>query len=165
MKNAETLKIIALADRELVITRVFNAPRELVFEALTKPDLVKRWLIGPPGWSLPVCDIDLKVGGAYRYVWRNESGTEMGAGGVYREIARPERIVHTERFDQPWYPGEAVLTTRLVEQGGRTTLSFTILYESQAARDGVLKSPMESGLSYSYNRLEELLGSLQAGRG
>ncbi|HEV2842730.1 MAG TPA: SRPBCC domain-containing protein [Chthoniobacterales bacterium] len=82
------------------MTRAFDATRDLVFDALTKPELVKRWLLGPPGWSMPICEIDLKVGGAYRYVWRHEDGREMGMGGTYREIVRPERLVNTELFDK-----------------------------------------------------------------
>jgi uncharacterized protein YndB with AHSA1/START domain len=158
MKN--TLKVTAGGDREIVITRAFNAPRQLVFDAHTKPELVQRWLLGPPGWTMPVCEIDLRVGGSYRYVWRNQDGTEMGMGGVFREIVRPERLVATERFDQSWYPGEALDTTIFVEKAGVTTVTITVLYESQEARDGVLKSPMADGMSFGYDRLEELLASL-----
>jgi uncharacterized protein YndB with AHSA1/START domain len=158
MKN--TLKVTASGDREIVMTRVFDAPRRLVFDACTKPELVKRWLLGPDGWSMPVCEIDLRVGGKYRYVWRRDrDGTDMGMGGVYREIVAPERIVATEVFDDPWYPGEAVGTLVLVEQGGKTTLTQTMLYESRETRDAVLKSPMESGVAASYDRLAELLAS------
>src|SRR6202521_5045420 len=139
MKNAGTLKLTTPSDRELAMTRVFDAPRRLVFDALTKPELVKQWLLGPPGWSMPVCEIDLKVGGKYRYVWRQDSdGTEMGMGGVYREIVAPERLVSTEKFDEAWYPGEAVGTIVLSEQGGTTTVTQTVLYQSQEARDAVL---------------------------
>src|SRR5262245_25129226 len=163
MKNAGDLKIAAQGDRELVMARSFNAPRKLVFEAFTKPELVKRWLLGPPGWSMPVCEIDLRVGGKYRWVWKRDSdGTEMGMGGVYREIVVPERIVSTEKFDDAWYPGEGVGTIMLVEQSGITSLTQTVLYESRAARDGVLKSPMESGVRASYDRLEDLLASKAA---
>ena len=160
MRDTGALKVAARGDRELVMTRVFAAPRTLVFDAFTKPELVKRWLLGPPGWSMPVCEIDLRVGGKYRYVWREDrEGTEMGMGGVYREIVVPERLVATERFDQSWYPGEAVGTIVLVEQGGRTTLTQTLVYDSRAARDVVVKSPMETGVAASYDRLAELLAS------
>ena len=158
MNNPGNLKLTTRGDREIVITRVFDAPRKLVFDAFTKPELVKQWLLGPDGWSMPVCEIDLKVGGKYRYVWRRDKdGTEMGMGGVYREIVAPERVVATEKFDQSWYPGEAVGTFVLVEQGGKTTLTQTILYESREARDGVLKSGMEKGVVASYDRLAKLL--------
>ena len=112
---------------------------------------------------MPVCEIDLKVGGKYRYVWRRDrDGTEMGMGGVYREIVAPERIVATERFDESWYPGEAVGTLVLVEQSGKTTLTQTMLYESRESRDAVLKSPMESGVAASYDRLAELVEKADA---
>jgi len=161
MKN--TLKVTAAGDREIVITRAFNAPRRLVFDAHTKPELVQRWLLGPPGWTMPVCEIDLRVGGSYRYVWRNENGTEMGMGGVFHEIVRPERLVATERFDESWYPGEALDTTVFVEERGKTTVTVTVLYESPEARDGVLKSPMAEGMAVGYDRLEELLASQVGG--
>ena len=160
MKDARTLKVTTPSDREIAMTRDFDAPRELVFDAFTKPELVQRWLLGPPGWSMPVCQIDLKVGGTYRYVWRNESDErEMGMGGVYHEIAAPERIVHTEKFDDPWYQGEALVTTVFDEKGGRTTVTQTMLMESREARDGVLASGMESGVEVSYDRLDKLLAS------
>jgi uncharacterized protein YndB with AHSA1/START domain len=156
-----TLKVATPTDREIMMTRVFDAPRDLVFDALTKPELVKRWLLGPPGWSMPVCEIDLRVGGAYRYVWRRDSdGTEMGMGGVIQEIVPLERFVVTEKFDESWYPGEAIVTNALVEQAGKTTLMLTIRYESRAARDAVLKSPMKSGVVASYDRLAEVLASM-----
>jgi len=152
------LQIKANGDREIVMIRVFDAPRKLVFDAFTKPELLKQWLLGPPGWSMPVCEIDLRIGGRYRYVWRRDTdGTEMGCGGVYREIVPPERLVHTEQFDNPWYPGESLITTVLDEQRGKTTLTATMLYESRDARDGILKSGMESGVAASYDRLAELL--------
>ena len=158
MKNTLALQIKANGDREIVMTRVFDAPRKLVFDAFTKPELLKQWLLGPPGWSMPVCEIDLRIGGRYRYVWRRDTdGTEMGCGGVYREIVPPERLVHTEQFDNPWYPGESLITTVLDEQQGKTTLTATMLYESRDARDGILKSGMESGVAASYDRLAELL--------
>jgi uncharacterized protein YndB with AHSA1/START domain len=161
MKNAGTLKLTTPTDCEISMTRVFDAPRRLVFDAFTKPELVKRWLLGPPGWTMPVCEIDLMVGGAYRYVWRHADGREMGMGGIYREIVPQERLVCTELFDEAWYPGEALVTTILAEQGGRTTLTSTMLYVSQETRDAVLKSGMERGVAASYDRLEELLVSIE----
>src|ERR1700674_5663093 len=103
MNNTGAMKLTTVGDREVVVTRVFDAPRGLVFDAMTKPELVKKWLLGPPGWTMPVCEIDLRVGGTYRYVWRHSNGDEMGMGGVYREVAVPERVVATEKFDQAWY--------------------------------------------------------------
>lgn len=160
MKNSDTLKVTPSGDREIVITRVFDAPRSLVFDALTKPELIRRWLLGPGGWSMTVCTVDLRVGGAYRYVLRRDrDGTEMGWGGTYREIMRPERIVHTEQFDQPMYPGQSVITTVLTEKGGKTTFTATILFESRTARDTLLSSGMERGAAASYDKLEQVLQS------
>jgi uncharacterized protein YndB with AHSA1/START domain len=159
MLNSETFKVTTPSDLEIAMTRVFSAPRRLVFDALTKPELVKQWLLGPAGWTMPICEIDLRVGGAYRYVWRQADGKEMGMGGVFREIVVPERIVHSERFEQPWYPGEALVTNVLVEQGGKTTLTLTSRFDSRETRDGVLKSGMEKGVTVSYDRLEQLLAS------
>ncbi len=160
MKNPGNLKLTTRGDREIVMTRDFNAPRTLVFDAFTKPELLKQWLLGPPGWTMPVCEIDLRVGGAYRYVWRQISdGQEMGMGGVFREITAPERVVATEKFDEAWYPGEAVGTLVLVEQGGITTITQTLLYQSREARDAVLKSGMEKGVGASYDRLDEVLAA------
>jgi uncharacterized protein YndB with AHSA1/START domain len=152
------MNVIAQGDREIVITRNFNAPRRLVFEAHTKPELLKRWLGVRGGWILATCEIDLRVGGRYRYVWRKESkNIDMGAGGVYREIDAPARIVCTEAFDDPWYPGESLNTTEFIEQDGVTNMTLTLRYESASARDGVLQSPMESGLGGSYAQLDALL--------
>src|SRR4051795_5531657 len=109
MKNTGTLQVSTRGDREIVMTRDFAAPRQLVFDAFTKPELVRRWLLGPPGWTMPVCEIDLRVGGAYRYVWRSEKdGSQMGMGGVFREVVPLERLVASEKFDDAWYPGEAL---------------------------------------------------------
>lgn len=165
MKNAK-LTVEARGDRELVIRRTFNAPRELVFQAHTECKYLKRWMFGPDGWSLDVCEIDLSVGGKYRWVWK-KGDIEMGAGGEYREVTRPDRIVATEQFDNPWYPGEAISTTTFDEKEGRTTLTNTMLYASKEARDTVLQSPMEEGMSLGYDRLEALLeeGAQAAGSG
>jgi uncharacterized protein YndB with AHSA1/START domain len=159
MKNTGNLKVTTPSDREIAMTRVFDAPRRLVFDAHTKPELVKRWLLGPPGWTMPVCEIDLRVGGSYRYVWHGQNGSEMGMRGIYREIVPAERIVCTESFDDPWYEGEAVGTTVFVERGGKTTLTTTVLYASKEVRDAVLKSPMEQGVAASFDRLADLLAS------
>jgi len=157
MNSPRTLKVTAQGDREIVMTRVFDAPRTLVWDAFTKPELLKRWLFGPPGWEMVVCQLAHKPGDRYRYEWRNADGTEMGLGGVIREYLPPERLVGSEKFDQPWYPGEALVTIVLTEQGGQTTLTQTLRYESPAARDMVLKSPMQGGVAVSYDRLENML--------
>jgi uncharacterized protein YndB with AHSA1/START domain len=141
------------------MTRDFDAPRKLVFDAYTKPELLKRWLGVFNGWSLAVCEIDLKAGGTYRYVWRGPNGEVMGMRGVLREIVVPERIVSTEEFDEPWYEGEAVGTVEFVERGGKTTLTMTMRYASKEIRDAVLKSPMEQGVAASFDNLAGLLAA------
>jgi uncharacterized protein YndB with AHSA1/START domain len=157
MKNFGKLTVTIPSDRELAMTREFNAPRQLVFDALTKPELLKRWLTGPPGWTFAVCEIDLKVGGTYRFVWSKAGGVQMGMSGVYREVTPPERFVNTEKFDEPWYPGEALVTNALVEADGKTTLTLTVKYESREARDVALQSPMEEGVAMGYDRLAEIV--------
>lgn len=161
MKNTGTLTVTTPTEREIVMTRVFDAPRHLVFDAFTKPDLLKRWF-GPRGWSLVVCEVDLKVGGGFRFVMRGPDGKDMGMRGVYRELTPPEGSIHTESFDD--FPGEAQVTTVLVEQGGKTTLTATVLYPSQEIRDAVIKSGMEHGAAESYDKLAELLAA-SSGRG
>ena len=151
------------SDLEIRVARAFDAPAKLVWDCHTKPELLRRWMLGPPGWSMPVCEIDLKVGGAYRYVWRRDKdGHEMAMGGVFREIVPPERVVTTEKFDDPWYAGEALVTNSLAEHDGRTTLTCTMLLDSREVRDGILKSGMESGVAVSYDRLDEVLASMPA---
>jgi len=162
MPSTGTLKVTTPSDREIDMTRVFNAPRRLVFEALSKPELVKQWLLGPPGWSMPVCEIDLRVDGAYRFEWAGPDGAKMGSRGVFLEVVVPERFVATERFDEPWYPGEAVVTNVLTEHHGKTTLTLTVRYESREARDNVLKTPMDKGVGMSYDLLERLLATRAA---
>ncbi len=162
MKNEPKLQITTPSDRELAMIRSFDAPRSLVFDAWTKPELLKQWLGVRGGWTFAVCEVDLRVGGKYRYVWRGPTGTEMGMGGVFREVVKPERIVATEKFDQSWYEGDAVDTTTFVEWGGRTTVTTTVLYASKAVRDAVLKSPMEKGVAEGYDKLDEVLKSRPA---
>src|SRR3989442_14916040 len=163
MKSAGTLQLTAPGEREIVMTRVLDAPRKLVFDAFTKPELVRRWLLGPPGWSMPVGEIDLRVGGKYRYVWQHDrDGTKMGMGGVYSEVVAPERIVNTGKFDEAWYPGEGLGTLVLVEQGGKTTVTYTMRYESRAARDAVIKSNMESGVAANLGKHAEAVGAAPA---
>ena len=159
MKNTGTLKVTTPTGREIVLTRVFDAPRHLVFDAFSKPALLRRWF-GPRGWSLEVCEVDLRVGGGFRFVLRGPDGRDMGMRGIYREIVPPERSVHMESFDD--YPGESQVTSVFVEQGGQTTLTATVLYPSEEIRDMVVKSGMEHGAAESYDRLAELLASAEA---
>ncbi len=159
MSKRHELKVTTPSDREIAMTRVFEAPRRLVWEAWTRPELLKRWLGVHSGWTLDVCEIDLRVGGAYRYVWRGPDKAEMGMGGVYREIVKPERMVTVERFDQAWYAGEGIGTLTLVEEGATTTLTLTLLYETKEVRDAVLKSPMSDGIGAGFDTLDGVLAS------
>jgi uncharacterized protein YndB with AHSA1/START domain len=158
----KSLKIAAQGDREIVMTWVFDAPRRLVFDAWTKPELLMRWFGGPRDWKLTLCEVDLRVGGAYRFVTRRTDGREMGWGGIYREIVAPERLVFTERFDEHWYPGDALITCVLAEEAGKTVFTTTNLYASPEARDAVLRSPMEKGVAENNRRLDEFLEATRA---
>ena len=148
------------AEREVVIRREFNAPRRLVFDAHTKPDLVRKWLTGPPGWTMPVCEIDLRVGGKYRYEWLAQGGARLAMGGTYREIAVPSRVVSAEQFDVDWTGGETINTQVFAEDGNKTLMSLTVRYASLAARDAALKTGMTDGMEMSYASLDALLPTL-----
>ena len=162
MQNAEAkhkLEVTTPSDREIVMTRRFDAPRERVFAAFTKPELISRWLLGPEGWVMPVCEVDLRPGGKFHYVWRNDAEeNEFGLSGDYLEIAPPQRIVHAERFDQSWYPGDAVITTTFDEQRGITTVTMNMSFDSREVRDGAIESGMEKGVAASFDRLAGMLG-------
>jgi uncharacterized protein YndB with AHSA1/START domain len=147
------------SDREIVMTRLFDAPRALVFDAYTNPEHLPHWF-GPRGWTLPVCEIDLRPGGSWRFVMRGPDGTEMGMSGVYQEIAPPERLVSTESFDD--YPGETLNTLTLTEEDGKTTYTVTVLYPSKEVRDAVLASGMQEGAAESFDRLAEHLQTQRA---
>jgi len=153
------LTVVAPGDREIVMTRAFDAPRELVFEAWTLPDRLVRWYGVFGGWELVVCEIDLRVGGSCRFLWRGPEG-EIGLRGVYRDIAPPERIVMTAAYDEHWYPGDETSTTTFVEDRGKTTVTTRLLYQSRDARDAVLRSPMEKGVAGGYDSLDQLLAEL-----
>ena len=157
MKNP--LKVTTPTDREVVMTRVFDAPRSLVWETLHTPELVKRWMSGSPGWSLVVCENDPRVGGTFRWEWRGPDGVEMKMSGVYREVVAPERVVRTQSFQFGSEPrmGEQVTTTVLAEQGDKTKLTFTVIYPSKEARDLAIAHGMEQGMSAGYDQLDEML--------
>jgi uncharacterized protein YndB with AHSA1/START domain len=158
---ANKLEITLPTDREIRITRSFDAPRELVWDAHTKPALVKRWLLGPPGWEMPVCEIDLRVGGKYRYEWVDKGrGKTMGMGGVFTDVAKPERLGSKEKFDDDWTMGETVNTQVFTEKNGKTLMALTVLYASKEARDGAAKSGMTDGMEAGYARLDDVLASL-----
>lgn len=153
------LQVTTPTDRQIVMTRALDAPRDLVFRAFTEPKLISRWLLGPDGWSMPICEVDLRVGGAFRYRWRNdENGQEFGQSGTFNEIVRPDRIVHTEKFDEGDMP-EATTTTTFVEHDGATMVTMTLLFDSRETRDAAIESGMESDVAASYDRLAGILAA------
>lgn len=147
------------SDREVVVERVVNAPRALVFDCHTKPELLKRWLLGPDGWTMPLCEVDLRVGGKYRYGWRGPAGEEMTMSGVYHDIDAPERIAQNQFFnDEP--ASETEVTLELIERDGRTTIRNIIVYPSKEIRDMVMAQGMTDGMEAGYVRLDNLVPEL-----
>jgi uncharacterized protein YndB with AHSA1/START domain len=146
------------SDLEVVISRTFDAPRRLVFDAWTRPEHVPRWMLGPEGWSMPVCEIDLRPGGGWHFVWRKSDGTEMGMRGQYREVVPPERLVYTESWGPEW--PETVNTLVLTEEEGRTTAVLTLLYPTRKDRDAALATGMKEGMDVSYERLAAYLETM-----
>ena len=146
------------SDREIVVTRVVAAPRRLVFEAYTNPEHVSNWMLGPEGWTMPVCEIDLRIGGVWRFVWRRDDGTEMAMRGVYREIVPPERLVSTDSWGGDW--PETLNTLILTEEAGKTRITQRVLYPSREARDAALKTGMLEGMTMTFERLEEYLATI-----
>jgi uncharacterized protein YndB with AHSA1/START domain len=158
----KSLQISTPSDEEIRITRSFDAPRMLVWDAYTRPELLKRWLGAMPGWSWAVCEMDVREGGRYRWAWRGPDGAELALGGEYLEVVPGERLVSTERYDQQWYEGDAVGTVEFTESQGRTVLVTTLRYASKQVRDAVLQSPATSGMESGYLVLDELLASIAA---
>jgi uncharacterized protein YndB with AHSA1/START domain len=160
--NSSTFKVTTPSDREIRMTRLFDAPRNVVFEAMSKPEHITQWWgrLGE-GYSVPVCEVDLRVGGKWRFVNRTPKGDMVTFYGEYREIAAPERIVFTEIFEQ--YPDAvSVVTSVLTEESGKTRLTATVEYPSLEVRDIVLASGMERGAGTSYDRLDEVASRLNA---
>ena len=160
--NSGTFKVTTPSDREIRITRVFDAPRALVFEAMTRPEHIRQWWGNlDSGYSVPVCEVDLRVGGAWRFVNRTPKGQLVAFRGVYREIAPPDRLVYTEIFED--YPDtESVVTTELTEEKGMTLVTLTSEYPTLEVRDMVLSTGMERGAAISYDRLEDVVSALKA---
>ncbi len=146
-------------DTEVVVTRVVDAPRHLVFAAWTEPRHIQQWMLGPEGWTMPVCEIDLRPGGSWHYVWRKSNGTEMSMTGEVREVVPPARYVTTERWGPEW--PETVNTLELAEAAGRTIMTLTITYPSKQARDAALATGMKGGMDVTYARLDRLLATLK----
>ena len=158
--NSKTFTVTTPSETEVRMTRLFDAPRQLVFDAMTKPEHVKQWWgrLGE-GYSVPVCEVDLRVGGAWRFVNRHPQG-EVAFYGEYKEITPPSRVVFTEIFEQ--FPDTvSVVTAVLTEESGKTRLTATVRYPSLEVRDMVIASGMSRGAGVSYDRLEDLVVSLQ----
>ena len=149
------------SDREVLVSRTFNAPRRLVWDAHTKPDLMKRWLFGPDGWSLDVCSVDLRVGGKARFEMTKLDGQfKMGWTDTYTEIVPQERIVSQQLFDEDWTEGETTVTLVFRDAGDKTVLEMTVLYSSKSARDGAIATGMTEGMEMGYTRLDALFPEL-----
>jgi len=150
------------ADNQILVTREFDAPADLVFKALTTPELVKQWW-GANRGAVTLCEIDLRVGGRWRYVMDAANGMEVGFHGEYREIVPNERLVHTEAFEGAPDPdaNASVVTTELAEHDGRTTMTVLMEFPSREIRDAVIATGMESGMQESYDALEEVAASLR----
>jgi uncharacterized protein YndB with AHSA1/START domain len=159
----EKAQVTLPGDREVKVARSFRAPRALVYRAYTEPALVRRWLLGPPGWSMPVCEMDVRVGGRFTWRWRSdEGGSEFGFTGAYREVQPASKIVHTEAYEPGTvgggYPGaEAIVTVTFTEDGGITTVTTLIDFGSKEARDAALATGMTDGMEQSYQLLDRIL--------
>lgn len=157
------LTVTTPGDTDIVLTRSFAAPRDLVFRALTEPALLVRWY-GARGWNLVECEIDLRVGGVRRLISQGPRGERLGQHGMHQEVSPPERLVYTEVFDDQSYPGESLITQVLTERAGRTTLTSTVRYASREARDIVLRYPMARGVAEGYERLDAVLAEIRTTR-
>jgi uncharacterized protein YndB with AHSA1/START domain len=160
--STQGLQVSTPSDTEIVMTRTFNAPRRLVWDAMTKPDLLPRWLFSPPGWTMTMCKGEPRVGGAYRWEWSDDKGnTALVIHGVFREVNPPERIVHTEVMEMGCGGpvGELLATIELTEKGGATHMRITLSFDSKRARDGALASGMERGMEAGYKTLDAMLAA------
>ncbi|MGK5554896.1 SRPBCC domain-containing protein [Actinomadura kijaniata] len=151
-----TVHVETPGETDIVMTRTFDAPPALVFDAWTRPELLRRWL-GARGWHLTRCEVDLREGGRWRFEWAGPDGASMANGGVYREVDRPRRLVCTERFDDQSYPGETLVTHDFADLGGTTLLTSTFRYATPEARAAVLAYPMARGVAEGYARLDRVL--------
>lgn len=153
-----TVKVTTPSDTEICISRWFDAPRRLVYRALTDGAILRRWL-EPPGFVLTECVSDTRAGGTVRFAWKGDAGG-MAVTILLKAVVPDRKIVGRETFDEAWYPGDAIVTQELTDQDGGTMLAVTIRYETKAARDGVLQTPMTDGMGQTYDQLEKLLGIL-----
>ena len=151
------------SEREVKVTRSFKAARPLVYRAYTEPELVRQWLLGPPGWSMPVCEMDVRVGGRYRWRWRNDQdGSEFGFAGTFREVQPAAKLVHTEAYDpgtvgDDFPRNEAIVTVTFSEENGVTMLTSLVDFGSREARDAAVATGMTDGMEQSYQLLDRVL--------
>jgi len=158
MPSIDKAEVTLPSDTEILVTRDFNAPVPLVYRAFTEPALVRRWLLGPPGWSMPVCEIDLRVGGKYHYRWRNDAeGREFGLNGTYEQVERDRSLKVRERFEDTKPEGEAVIATSFRPSGAGTRVVYLITAESKEARDAALATGMTDGMEMSFAMLDKTL--------
>ncbi len=146
-------------DNQVVVTRVVRASRELAFDVFTSPKHLPNWMTGPEGWTMPVCEVDLRPGGTWHYVFRKSNGTEMDMRGSFREVKRPELVVSTERWGPEW--PETVNRIEFSERDGLTTMTMTMTYPSREARDAALKTGMKDGMETSYARMDRYIDALR----
>lgn len=150
-------------DRSLRFKRFFEAPPGLVFDCLTKAELVQKWLTGPPPMQMVECEIDAKVGGSFRYAWSGPNGEHrFGMKGTFKEISVPDRIVHTEVFDEDWTGGETLCTTLLIPQENGTMMDLLVQYATPEARAGAMQTDMKDGMSQSYDKMDGILTGMPA---
>jgi uncharacterized protein YndB with AHSA1/START domain len=159
----DSAEVTQPSDREVQVTRSFRAPQALVYRAYTEPELVRRWLLGPPGWSMPVCEMDVRVGGRYRWRWRSdENGAEFGFSGTFREVRPPSKLVHTEGYDpgtvgDDFPRNDAIVTVTFMQEGDHTTVTTSVDFGSKQARDAAVATGMTDGMEQSYQLLDRLL--------
>ena len=156
MSQTATLHVEPVGDRAIRIVRSFRAPRQLVFDAHTQPELLARWL-GPATWTMRESAVDLRPGGTFRHVMDGPDGASMVMQGEFREVDPPSRIVSTESFDDDWTGGETVNTTTFDEVGGVTTVTVIVEYASAASREGALATGMAAGMAEGFERLDAVL--------
>ena len=159
MNDTPGMTVATPTDTELVVARTLDAPRALVFEAWTEPRHLSRWLLGPEGWTMPVCEIDLRPGGAWHFVWESSDGNQMEMRGAYQEIVPPERVVSTESWGGDW--PQTTNTLVLSDKDGKTMITHKMVYPTKEARDAALKTGMTRGMAQSFDRLSEYLVGLQ----
>ncbi|MGE0829527.1 MAG: SRPBCC family protein [Hyphomonadaceae bacterium] len=163
----EKAKVTRPSETAVIVARDFRAPRDLVYKAYTTPALVTRWLLGPPGWTMPVCEMDVRVGGAYRWRWRSEAdGQEFGFHGIFREVVPGAKLVHTELYDPGDVggsmedAGECLVTVEFTERAGITTMTTRMDFSSKEACDAAVATGMTDGMEMSYAGLDDLLPTL-----